>query len=168
MYRTIDDFVLDWENESTATMKVLRALTDGSLKQKVTPEGRSLGFLAWHLVLTLSEMGSKMGVQVTAPAEDSEPPTVAAEIASNIRYLVQVPARSRAPVLDRCFTQRRDFDVRRDVEARRGSLVAGPSPNAPSGADDCPYASGGAEGPRRLRTLERRVDSDGDAGTQVT
>jgi uncharacterized damage-inducible protein DinB len=82
MYRTIDDFVLDWEYESSATMKILRALTDASLKQKVTPEGRSLGFLAWHVVLTLSEMGSKMGLQVTSPAEDSEPPKVAAEIAS--------------------------------------------------------------------------------------
>jgi uncharacterized damage-inducible protein DinB len=63
-------------------MKVLRALTDNSLRQKITPEGRSLGFLAWHLVLTLSEMGTKMGLQVTAPAEDSETPTAAPEIAS--------------------------------------------------------------------------------------
>ena len=82
MYRSIDDFVLDWEYESGATMKVLHALTNNSLTQRVTPDGRSLGFLAWHVVLTLSEMGSKMGLQVTAPAEDSEPPTVAAEIAS--------------------------------------------------------------------------------------
>lgn len=82
MYRAIDDFVLDWKHESGATMKILHALTDDSLKQRITPQGRSLGFLAWHLVLTLSEMGSKMGLQVTAPAEDSEPPTVASEIAS--------------------------------------------------------------------------------------
>jgi len=82
MYRTVDDFVLDWEYESGATMKILRALTNDSLKQRVSPEGRSLGFLAWHLVLCLSEMGSKMGLQVTAPAEDSEPPKIAAEIAS--------------------------------------------------------------------------------------
>jgi uncharacterized damage-inducible protein DinB len=81
MFRTIDDFVVDWESESGATMKILHALTDNSLKQKVTPEGRSLGFLAWHLVLTLGEMGSKMGLQVTAPAEDSGPPKVASEIA---------------------------------------------------------------------------------------
>jgi uncharacterized damage-inducible protein DinB len=82
MYRTVGDFLLDWETESSATMKILHGLTDKSLKQKITPEGRSLGFLAWHLVLTLSEMGSKMGLQLTAPAEDSEPPEVAAEIAS--------------------------------------------------------------------------------------
>lgn len=81
MYRKIDDFVLDWKYESGATLKILRTLTDDSLKQRVTPEGRSLGFLAWHLVLALSEMGSKMGLQVTAPAEHSEQPTNASDIA---------------------------------------------------------------------------------------
>ncbi len=82
MYRTVEDFIADWNYEKDATMKILRALTDESLNQKVSQDGRSLGFLAWHLVLTLSEMGSKMGLQVTGPAEDSDPPTVAAEIAS--------------------------------------------------------------------------------------
>jgi uncharacterized damage-inducible protein DinB len=82
MYRTISDFTLDWAYESGATLKVLQSLTDESLHQKVTPDGRSLGFLAWHLVLTLSEMGSKMGLQITGPAEDSEQPECASEIAT--------------------------------------------------------------------------------------
>ena len=82
MYRTIGDFVLDWKYESGATLKILHALSDQSLGQKISPEGRSLGFLAWHLVLTLPEMGSKMGLLVTGPAEDSEQPGSAAEIAS--------------------------------------------------------------------------------------
>jgi len=81
MYRTINDFTLDWRYESGATMKVLNTLSDQSLRQRVTPEGRSLGFLAWHLVLTLTEMGSKMGLQITGPAEDSEQPSSAVEIA---------------------------------------------------------------------------------------
>jgi uncharacterized damage-inducible protein DinB len=82
MYRTISDFMADWKYESAATVKVLHLLTDNSLIQKVTSDGRSLGFLAWHLVLTLTEMGSKMGLQITGPAEDSEQPANAAEIAS--------------------------------------------------------------------------------------
>jgi uncharacterized damage-inducible protein DinB len=82
MYRTISDFIADWKYESAATLKVLHSLTDKSLEQKVTADGRSLGFLAWHLVLTLTEMGSKMGLQITGPAEDSEQPFSAAEIAS--------------------------------------------------------------------------------------
>jgi uncharacterized damage-inducible protein DinB len=82
MYRTITDFTLDWRYESAATLKILRVLTDESLQQKIGPGGRSLGFLAWHLVLTLGEMGSKMGLQITGPAEDSEQPVSASEIAA--------------------------------------------------------------------------------------
>jgi uncharacterized damage-inducible protein DinB len=82
MYRTIGDFVVDWKYESGATLKILQALTDESLAQKISAEGRSLGFLAWHLVLTLPEMGTKMGLQVTGPAEESEQPAHASEIIS--------------------------------------------------------------------------------------
>jgi uncharacterized damage-inducible protein DinB len=82
MYRTIQDFVDDWKYESEATLKVLRALTDASFGQKVTAEGRSLGYLAWHIVLTLGEMGGKTGLIVKAPAEDALQPGKAAEIAA--------------------------------------------------------------------------------------
>lgn len=100
MYRSIADFVVDWKYESGATLKVFQTLTDSSLNQRVTPDGRSLGFLAWHLVLTLSEMGSKMGLQVTAPPEDSEQPNVAAEIASTY----DISARSVLEVVRRNWT----------------------------------------------------------------
>jgi uncharacterized damage-inducible protein DinB len=100
MYRSIADFVVDWKYESEATLKILNALTDESLAQRVTAEGRSLGFLAWHLVLTLSEMGSQMGLQVTAPPEDSEQPHVAREIASTY----DISARSVLEVVRRNWT----------------------------------------------------------------
>jgi uncharacterized damage-inducible protein DinB len=74
MYRTIEDFVYDWRTESQSTLKVLNTLTDESLIQKVSTEGRSLGFLAWHIVLTLGEMSGKMNLQVNAPPENTPPP----------------------------------------------------------------------------------------------
>ena len=61
--RTIQDFLTDWTQENDSTLKVYKNLTDASLKQKVTAEGRSLGHLAWHIVLTLGEMGAKAGLQ---------------------------------------------------------------------------------------------------------
>jgi len=82
MYRTIDDFVGDWLYESRATMKILRSLTDASLGQRVTPDGRSLGLLAWHIVLTLEEMGGRAGLQVTGPGEHAPVPSQASVIAS--------------------------------------------------------------------------------------
>jgi uncharacterized damage-inducible protein DinB len=82
MLRKIDDFIKDWEYEAESTGKVLKALTDESLGQKVTPEGRSLGFLGWHLTQTLGEMLGLVGLQIDAPGHDAECPTSAAEIAA--------------------------------------------------------------------------------------
>jgi len=82
MYRTVQDFLDDWKYESEATLKIMHSLTNSSLEQKVTPEGRSLGFLAWHIVLTLGEMGGKTGVSVKCPPEETPQPSKAAEIAA--------------------------------------------------------------------------------------
>ena len=82
MLRTIEDFQKDWAYETEATLKILRALTDESLSQKVTPDGRSLGFLAWHLTQTLPEMLGHTGLQIDGPGHDQECPTSAAEIVS--------------------------------------------------------------------------------------
>ncbi|MCU1290686.1 MAG: DinB [Acidobacteria bacterium] len=82
MYRKIEDFQKDWAYESEATLKLINALTDESLSQKVTNEGRSLGFLAWHLATTLSEMFGHAGLSIDGPAHDSEMPASVAEIAS--------------------------------------------------------------------------------------
>lgn len=77
MYRRIADFTRAWQMESESTLKVLRALTEPSLAQKMGPEGRTLGFLAWHLVLTLPEMMQHAGVSVTGPAHDAPQPPLA-------------------------------------------------------------------------------------------
>jgi uncharacterized damage-inducible protein DinB len=82
MYRTVQDFLDDWKYETEATLKIMHSLTDSSLGQKVTTEGRSLGFLAWHIVLTLGEMGGKTGVSVKCPPEETPQPSKAAEIAA--------------------------------------------------------------------------------------
>jgi uncharacterized damage-inducible protein DinB len=82
MLRTIEDFQKDWAYESESTLKILNALTDGSLDQKVTPSGRNLGFIAWHLTLTLGEMLAHCGLKIDATAENAECPTSAAAIAA--------------------------------------------------------------------------------------
>jgi uncharacterized damage-inducible protein DinB len=81
MYRTIDDFIKDWRQETTSTLRIFRTLTNASLSQKVTPEGRSLGFLAWHITTSLGEMSGRTGLHVTAPGNDTPMPSSAADIA---------------------------------------------------------------------------------------
>jgi uncharacterized damage-inducible protein DinB len=82
MYTSIKDFLADWKDESASTLKVLKTLTDASLRQKVSADGRSLGFLAQHIVNTLGEMGSKAGLNIKAPVENSESPSSASAIAA--------------------------------------------------------------------------------------
>lgn len=81
MLRTIKDFQKDWAYEAEMTGKVLRSLTDSSLEQKATPDGRSLGFLGWHLTQSLGEMLGQVGLSVDGPEQDAECPPSAAELA---------------------------------------------------------------------------------------
>jgi uncharacterized damage-inducible protein DinB len=82
MYYKLIDFFEDWDYESQATLKILKELTDESLKTKVTAEGRSLGYLAWHITISLGEMMNRTGLNISSPAEESDVPVSAAEIRS--------------------------------------------------------------------------------------
>lgn len=85
MYVTIEQFLREWKKESEATLRILSAVSDDSLRQKVGHDGRTLGYLAWHLVLVIGEMGGKAGLAVQAPPEDSSEPGRAAQILSAYR-----------------------------------------------------------------------------------
>ncbi|HEX2869160.1 MAG TPA: DinB family protein [Ignavibacteriales bacterium] len=80
MYYKISDFQKDWQFELESTLKVMKNLTDASLKQEVVPDGRTLGFLAWHITLSLGEMMKKTGLKVDCPQEDAPVPESAQEI----------------------------------------------------------------------------------------
>jgi uncharacterized damage-inducible protein DinB len=85
MDATIGQFLREWKKESEATLRIMSCLSDASLAQQAGPGGRTLGYLAWHIVLTLGEMGGKAGLPVQAPPEDSGEPRQAAEIAAAYR-----------------------------------------------------------------------------------
>jgi uncharacterized damage-inducible protein DinB len=67
VYKTIDEFLNDWNYESSSTLKMLNNLTDASLNTKVTGEGRSLGFLGWHITETIGEMVGRTGLKLFSP-----------------------------------------------------------------------------------------------------
>jgi len=85
MYRKIQDFQGAWAYEADATLKVFNALTDQSLDQRVSPEGRTLGRIAWHIVQTLPEMCGRTGLEVVGPGQEAPVPTSAGEIASRFK-----------------------------------------------------------------------------------
>jgi len=81
MFRTVADFSRAWQGESASTLTMISALTDASLAQKVNPEGRNLGRIAWHIVQTLGEMGGHAGLVVDAANEKTPQPATASAIA---------------------------------------------------------------------------------------
>lgn len=85
MYYKISDFQNDWKNESEATLKILNSLTDESLNQKVYENGRTLGRLAWHIVISLGEMAVHAGLPAKEIDENSEVPASAKLIAEEYK-----------------------------------------------------------------------------------
>ena len=80
MYLFIKQFVDEWKNSSDATRKLMGALTDQSLNQKVAEEHRTLGRIAWHIATSIPEMANKTGLNIKGPKEDAPIPNTAFEI----------------------------------------------------------------------------------------
>lgn len=92
MFRRIDDFLADWANENTATLRVLSALTDESLSY-VAPGVRPIGRLAWHMAETVTEMMNHAGLPVgDVPA--SVVPSSAAAIVEEYQRAAQIVAQA--------------------------------------------------------------------------
>ena len=81
MYITISDFVKEWNNEALLTQKVLDGLTNDSLKQRVYPEGRTLGRIAWHLTTCIPEYLAEFGLKIDKVENAENVPTSSKEIA---------------------------------------------------------------------------------------
>ncbi len=80
MFLTINQFTGAWKQESGGTYKMMAALTDESLSQQITDDHRTLGRIAWHIVLTLGELGNGLGLKVECPPENTPVPSTAKEI----------------------------------------------------------------------------------------
>lgn len=62
MYRSVEDFINDWEAESAGSVKIFSAITEGTRKTIIHPDVRSLERLSWHLIQTITEMGNRAGL----------------------------------------------------------------------------------------------------------
>ncbi len=82
MFRNVEDFTAAWRTEYEGTLRILRALTDASLGQRVDPAGRTLGRLAWHITQSIPEMMNRAGLAVAGPGEHAPVPASSVEIVS--------------------------------------------------------------------------------------
>src|SRR3954447_24147936 len=85
MYNSISTFIDEWNQEAASTQKVLDALTDESLQQKVSADDRTLGAIAWHIVSSTPGMLIEFGITVEAVKDQNTIPSSAREIAETFR-----------------------------------------------------------------------------------
>lgn len=83
MYHAISAFLGDWDYESSATLKFVRALTEPALAQSVGEGSRSLGRITWHTICAIADIGVSAGLDVAGPRDADTPvPATVAEMAA--------------------------------------------------------------------------------------
>jgi uncharacterized damage-inducible protein DinB len=82
MFTAVRHFLVTWNHESAETARVMAALSDASLEQRVADGYRSLGELAWHVVVSQREILGKTGLDWDAPSKRDPAPERAAAIHS--------------------------------------------------------------------------------------
>ena len=80
MYRKTEDFIRDWNYESSSTLKMFGNITDAALSKSYNDDVRSIVRLVWHITGSISEMMNKAGLSVEGPAEHAAPPATMKEI----------------------------------------------------------------------------------------
>lgn len=108
MYQNIEELIIDLQNESNATLRIFNALTDESLNQKVYPEGRTLGKIAWHITATVSELLSKIGLELKDEINELEVPSSISVITNTYKAIYN-------QVFEQIKTKIKDEDLSRVV-----------------------------------------------------
>ena len=85
MYRTIEDFIRDWQDEAKYTLNLYSKISDDKSTHRIADNIRSLGRLAWHITQTLTEMPHKAGIIETDHLNNKEIPSSFSEIISTYR-----------------------------------------------------------------------------------
>lgn len=94
MFRSIDDFLAVWREESTNTARVMERLTDTALPHRMADGYRTLGELAWHVTVSHRSILDRTGLAFQAATRDLQIPKRASEIAA--RYVAGAAAVARA------------------------------------------------------------------------
>jgi uncharacterized damage-inducible protein DinB len=80
MFRKIGDFSMVYKITMDITIKLYQVLTDESLSQKVCDDQRTLGKIAWHNVLSQSQLAKGLGLESDFISESAPLPKSVKEI----------------------------------------------------------------------------------------
>ncbi len=74
MYKNIEDFILDWEEEALSTIKIFEKINDAGISTRLNDDIRTLGRTAWHITQTLTELPANAKLISEDPLENKEEP----------------------------------------------------------------------------------------------
>lgn len=80
MYRTVNDFLVDWEKSANGTIQVLESMRDDKLNQAIVDGHSTLGWLGWHLTTSIGFFAKIIGLSVQIPGNPKKVPEKAQEI----------------------------------------------------------------------------------------
>jgi uncharacterized damage-inducible protein DinB len=89
MYSNVEDFLEDWHDEMQNTVKVFSCITPEAKSVKVHEHIRTLDRLAWHIVQTISEMGTRAGLFTEDSLDEQSIPATFEEIIGKYRNFSQ-------------------------------------------------------------------------------
>jgi uncharacterized damage-inducible protein DinB len=116
MVRSIEDFLDDWKAEREKSMQIFSAVTDAALPYSATPDGRTLGRLAWHITCSVGEMMQRTGLPVQCPKEEEPIPSSMEEIRTHYEHV--------ATELHRLITEQWNDDTLRETRDMYGEAWA--------------------------------------------
>jgi uncharacterized damage-inducible protein DinB len=106
MYHTIKEFNDHWKGESEATLKLLSVLTDKSLNYESYKGGRTLGFIAWHIVASMNSLLSQLGFKLDRKIDGSQAPKTAKELVDAYKKSVLLVNKNISAWTDESLTQK--------------------------------------------------------------
>ncbi|BAC14347.1 hypothetical conserved protein [Oceanobacillus iheyensis HTE831] len=90
MYRTVTDFLSEWNDSADGTANVINNLTDDKLDQAIVEGHSTLGWLGWHLVNSPAFFGKLAGLDIDLSHDPDRVPTKAQDIAEAYNDMAQI------------------------------------------------------------------------------
>lgn len=100
MYRKAQDFLEEWTASSAGTLAVFKAVTDDKMNTAIVEGHSTLGWLAWHLVITAGGFGRLSGLQIPLADRGAPVPASMSEIVSQYEAIRDAYAREATTLTD--------------------------------------------------------------------
>ncbi|QCR30779.1 DinB family protein [Lysinibacillus sp. SGAir0095] len=85
MYRNLDDFIQEWEKNSTGTLAIFESITDGKKHVAIVEGHSSLESLSWHLTTAPAYFMGQVGLSLEVELDPKNTPATISEIISTYK-----------------------------------------------------------------------------------